>query len=265
MNRFSHVAPLRISIFGAMCFASGLLAVAQAPLAPKPFDVAAIRPNQSGSNSISMRTSHGTLTVSNVTVRTLILKAFRLREVQLSGGPDWINKERFDITAKTPDQSISDDDLWLSLQPLLIERFHLRFHRETKQGTVLSLVAIKTKPGLVPHVGTQPASMRISNNGGKASMDAKNVSMAKFCSALADLASQVVVDNTRLNGGFDFKLEWAQDHNEESMLNSIEEGLGVSGPSLYSALQEQLGLKLQRGTGPVENLVVDAIDRPTAN
>jgi len=256
---------LAVSWFVAALFMAVVSAQAQAPQGPKPFDVAAIKPNKTGSNGISMGTSHGRLTASNVTARTLILKAFQLRDIQLSGGPGWISTERFDVSAKTADQSISDDDLWLSLQPLLIDRFHLKFHRESKQGAVLSLVTAKAKSGLVPHVGIQNPSMRISSSGGKSSVDAKNISMAKFASTLAEFTSHIVLDNTRLNGGFDFKLEWAQDHNEESMLSTIEESLGVTGPSLYSALEEQLGLKLQRATGTVENLVVDTIDRPTPN
>jgi bla regulator protein BlaR1 len=275
MHRFANATILHSSpspiraLLCALWLATASFAAAsaqtQAPSLPKPFDVAAIKPNKAGSNNTSMGTSHGRLTATNLTVRTLILKAFRLTDVQLSGGPDWISTERFDISAKTADQSISDDDLALSLQPLLVDRFHLKFHRETRQEPVLSLVAGKTKPGLAPHIGTQEPSMRISNGGGKASLDAKNVSMAKFTSTLAGFTSHVVRDNTRLNGGFDFKLEWAQDHSEESTLSNIEESLGITGPSLYTALQEQLGLKLERATGPVEILVVDAIDRPTAN
>jgi uncharacterized protein (TIGR03435 family) len=266
-----HTSPSRRRTFLAMlwlatgCLVSTATAQTQTLSAPKPFDVAAIKPNKSGGNSTSMGTSHGRLTTSNVKVRTLILKAFQLRDVQLSGGPDWINTERFDISAKTADQSISDNDLWFSLQPLLIDRFHLKFHRATKQEAVLSLVTDKKKPGLVPYVGTQSDSMRVSNNGSKTSLDAKNVSMSKLALALAGFTSHVVLDNTGLNGGFDFKLEWAQDHPEESTLSNIEESLGMTGPSIYNALQDQLGLKLQHATGPVETLVVDAIDRPTPN
>ena len=260
----------RRALFAVLCLAIGFFAAAvpalpQSPSVPKPFDVAAIKPNKTGSGTTSMGTSHGRLTASNLTVRTLILKAFQLRDVQLSGGPDWINTERFDISAKTADQSISDNDLWFSLQPLLIDRFHLKFHRATKQEAVLSLVTDKKKPGLVPYVGTQSDSMRFSNNGGKTSLDAKNVSMSKLALTLAGFTSHVVLDNTGLNGGFDFKLDWVQDRPEGSTLSNIEESLGMAGPSVYTALQEQLGLKLQRATGPVETLVIDAINSPTPN
>jgi len=276
MNPFSNTSAPHTSLSRRRAFLAALwLAVgsfapaapsqAQAPPLPKPFDVAAIKPNKSGSNNTSMGTSHGRLTASNVNARTLILKAFQLREVQLSGGPDWINTERFDISAKAADQSISDDDLWLSLQPLLIDRFHLKFHRQTRQGPVFSLVAGKLKPAFVPHVGIQVPSMRTSNNGGKTALDAKNISMEKLAFTLSGITSYIVLDNTRLNGGFDFKLEWAQDRPEGSTFSNIEESLGIAGPSIYTALQEQLGLKLQHATGPVESLVVDAIDRPTPN
>jgi uncharacterized protein (TIGR03435 family) len=276
MPQFSSTAapnsPLtqRRTFHAALWLAIGFFAAtppthAQATPAPKPFDVAAIKPNKSGSDNTSMRTSHGWLTASNVTVRTLILKAFQLRDVQLSGGPEWIHTERFDISAKTADPSISDDDLWLSLQPLLIERFHLKFHRATKQEPVLSLVVGKLKPELVPDSTPKEPSLRTSQNGSKASLEAKNVSMARFASALAGFTNYIVLDNTRLNGGFNFRLEWAQERPDEPMLSSIEESLGMTDPSLYTALQEQLGLKLQRTTGPVEIVVVDGIERPTPN
>jgi uncharacterized protein (TIGR03435 family) len=274
MNPLSIATPIYTSPgrgrirLAALWLTTGFFAAAasaQAPSTQKPFDVAAIKPNTSGSNNTSMETSHGRLTASNVTARTLLLKAFQLRDVQLSGGPDWINTERFDISAKTADQSISDDDLWLSLQPLLIDRFHLKFHRATKQESVQSLAVDKLKPALQPHVGTQAPSMRISNSGGNANLDAKNISMAKFASTLAGFTGHIVLDNTRLNGGFDFKLQWAQDRPEESTLSSIEESIGAAGPSLPTALHEQLGLKIEHATGPVEHLVIDAIDMPTAN
>lgn len=249
----------------AAAFAAGAAAQTQSAASPKAFDVAAIKPNKTGSNSTSMRTSHGTLSASNVTARTLIVKAFNLRENQVTGGPDWVDSDRFDVSAKTDDQSISDDDLWLSLQPLLIDRFHLKFHRETKQEPVLSLVAAKVKPALAPHSGGGQPSMRISIGGGKASMKASNVSMTKLASSLSVFTGRAVIDNTQLKGGFDFTLEWAQDHPEESTLSSIEESLGVSGPALDTALREQLGLNLQHATGPVEHVIVDTIDRPTAN
>jgi uncharacterized protein (TIGR03435 family) len=86
-----------------------------------------------------------------------------------------------------------------------------------------------------------------------------------MATTLAGFTSHVVLDNTGLSGGFDFKLEWAQDRPEESTLSNIAESLGMTGPSIYNALQDQLGLKLQHATGPVEIFLVDAIDRPTPN
>src|SRR5579863_7711314 len=90
---------------------------------PPAFDVASVKPNTSGTGNFSMGTSHGRLTATNVSVRTLILKGF-----QVTGGPGWLGTERYDVVAKTENTSVSDDDLWLLLQPLLAERFKLRFH-----------------------------------------------------------------------------------------------------------------------------------------
>ncbi len=108
-----------------------------------PFDVASIKANHSGSGSVGMRTSHGTLTVSNVTLRTLIQKGCHVKDSQISGGPAWLDTERYDIAAKTERTDISDERLWLSLQPLLADRFRLRFHRETKQLPIYSLIVAK--------------------------------------------------------------------------------------------------------------------------
>ena len=141
--------------------------------------------------------------------RALILKAnFQLKAAQLSGGPDWISTERFDISAKTADQSISDDDLALSLQPLLVDRFHLKFHRETRQEPVLALVTDKVKPGAVPHAGAGEPSMRTSMAGGKASLKASNVSMTKLASRPAGFTGRVVLDKPA-QGRFRFQTDWA--------------------------------------------------------
>ena len=261
-----RLASLATLLLAASLFAPLAQSQIQAPRpSPRPFDVAAIKPDKTGSNSASMSTSHGRLTATNVTARTLILRAFQLKDIQISGGPGWIDTDRYDVSARTEDRSISDDDLWLSLQPLLLERFHLKFRRGIKQGPVLSLVTDKAKAGLVAHRGTDTPSLKISSSGGKASLVASNISMAKLASSLSGFTGRIVVDNTRLNGGFDFKLEWEQDRQEESRLTGMEESLGITGPSIYTALPEQLGLKLQHANGPVENLVVDSIDRPTEN
>jgi len=246
---------------------------AQAPAQSKtaavaPFDVASIKANRSGSGSVSMRTSHGRLTVSNVTVRMLIQSGFHVKDSQISGGPAWLETERYDIVAKTERTDISDDDLWRSLQPLLVDRFRLRFHRETKQLPVYLLIVAKGGPRLKNHIGDDQQTLKSTAGSGKAKIEATKTSMPKFADSLARFLDRPVVDNTQLKGEYDLKLEWAQDHPGESspsILDSLREEVGLTGPTVFTAMQEQLGLKLQPTKGPVEIVSVDSAEKASEN
>jgi len=241
--------------------------------APGAFDAASVKPSNSSNGGFSMGTSKGRLTVTNVPVRELILKGFHLKDSQVSGGPGWLSTERYDIVAKTSNTTISDDNLWLLLQPLLTERFKLKFHRETKQLPVYSLVVAKGGPKLTPHIGGAEGKDEPTISGrmgsGKASLDVKKISMARLADTLGGYMDHTVIDRTGLKGDYDFKLDWAQEHPGEeigsSVLTSLQEGLGLAGPTIFTAVQEQLGLKLESAKGPVETIVIDGAERPTAN
>jgi uncharacterized protein (TIGR03435 family) len=246
------------------------LAVAMA-FAQKPpaFDAASVKPNTSGTGGFSMGTSHGRLTATNVPVRTLILKGFHSKDSQVTGGPGWLETERYDVVAKTENASIGDNDLWLLLQPLLAERFKLRFHRETKQLPVYSMTVAKGGPKLKPHVGDDEPTMTGRTGSGKASIADTRTSVAKLADTLGEHTDRIVIDNTGLKGVYDFKLDWAQEDSHEpaglSMLSSLQEGLGFAGPSIFTAVQEQLGLKLGPAKGPVEIIVIDSAEKASAN
>ena len=228
--------------------ALGGLCPAQVPTRlqqPQPFDVAVVKPNHSGSGSTTGRTFHGQLTATNVTVRDLVLRAFQLMNTQVTGGPDWINSERYEVTARTEDTSISDDRLWLSLQPLLSERFHLKLHRTTKDAPIYSLIVGQAKHTPVPHKGQDEPSLSTSISSSIGKMQGSNISMAGLAAALTPIAGRTVIDNTPLAGGFDFKLEWEREAPDGSMLGAIEQKVGLSSPTLTDAVQDQLGLKLQ--------------------
>ncbi len=147
-----------------------------------------------------MSTDRGRLTATNVPVRTLILKGFRVKDFQVSGGPGWLVTERYDIVAKTENTAISDDDLWLLLQPLLKERFQWKVHRETRQLPVYSLVVAKGGPKLVAHVARVDAKDEATLAGrmgaGKASLVAMKTSMSKLADVLGDHLDRTVVDRT---------------------------------------------------------------------
>lgn len=230
----------------------------------RAFDVASIKPDLSGGGGFGMGTSHGRLTATNVSVRELILKGFHLKEFQVSGGPAWLGTERYDIDARTENAGIGDDELWLLLQPLLTERFKLKYHRETKQLPVYSLIIAKGGPKLRIHTGTDESRISGRMSSGKASIDATRTSMAKIADILGDHTDRKVIDNTGLKGDYDFKLDWAQEHPGE-ILGGLQEQLGLSGPSIFTAVQEQLGLKLEPAKGPVEIIVIDSAEKASAN
>jgi uncharacterized protein (TIGR03435 family) len=137
---------------------------------------------------------------------------------------------------------------------MLADRFHFKFHRETKEMQIYSLTVAKGGARLTAHAGEGDSSTHISNGSGKSSVSSTNISMPRLASLLGGRVDRMVVDNTQLAGGYDVKLEWAPNPSAES-----------TEPSLFTALQEQLGLKLESTRGPVEIIVIDNLDRPSEN
>ena len=190
-----------------------------------------------------------------MTTKALIQQAFGLKEFQVSGGPSWLVNDNFDFLAKTTTPvDLAPKVLQPLLQSLLADRFHLKFHRETKELPVYWLVAAKGGPKLTPHTGGGGVSTNSNGNGVSEKMNATNLSMAGFAGFLAAGMDRPVIDHTAIKGEFDLKLEWSPDQATDS-----------TGPSVFTALQEQLGLRLESNKGPVEILVVDSIDKPTEN
>ncbi|HVW08528.1 MAG TPA: TIGR03435 family protein [Bryobacteraceae bacterium] len=251
--------PLLLLLAAYACFAQQ----------PRAFDVAAVKPNASGGNGVSMRTQHGHLTVENAPLFQIIQQAFLIKEFQLSGGPGWIMSERYNIDARMEKDDISDRDLWLSLQPLLTDRFHLKFHREPRTMPVFSLVVAKGGPKFQPHKesadGKDQPRLGVSIGSGKGKLTATKTTMASFADSLGHQVDRVVVDNTGLKGEYDFTVEWSPDNHEGSIVSAVEEKVGLTGLSVFEALQEQLGLKLESSKGPVQVIVIDSVDRPSAN
>jgi len=145
------------------------------------------------------------------------------------------------------------------MQALLADRFKLALHRDTKELPVYALTIARGGPKLSASGGEFPR-MRI----GRGQIEAQKWTMAKFASDLARQLGRPVIDRTELAGTYDFKLEWTPD---ESQPGSAEPGgertISVVGPSIFTALQEQLGLRLESTKGPVEILVVDHVEKPS--
>jgi uncharacterized protein (TIGR03435 family) len=267
---------------GALVVATGAVSLyAQGQAASVPaaatFDVASVKPVAGGGSSFSIETQPGgTLRAENVSVRTLILDAFRVQESQLVQLPTWAASERFTIAARAG-RPASDAQLWAMMRTLLEERFRLRVHTEERQGSVYFLELSRSDRSLGPKLlavnrdcsidspapPAQPArtpgfcGMDANTGGPRESLRGGAQTMAQLANALGTYAvPRPVIDRTGLVGTFDFTVQWARE--PQAGAASLTDDV-----SILTALPEQLGLRLEGGRGPVQVLVVDNLERPT--
>jgi uncharacterized protein (TIGR03435 family) len=243
----------KLMLFFALALALGAQTLA--------FEVASIKPNQSGGGGSSIRPSAGRITMENDSLRKITLWAYGIpddREYALIG-PDWLATERFDIQATFPADT-PPEQVRLMTQALLAERFKLALHRESRQMPIYVLVVGKGGPKIHPVEDGQGRT-----SGGRGRLEAAKITIQKLADLLARLTGQQVVNETGLKGVFDFTLEWSPDETQKMSPDEVA-AAGSTGPSIYSALQEQLGLKLEGRKGPVDVLVVDHMEKvPTGN
>lgn len=200
----------------------------------------------------------GRCVITDARLGHLIRFAFDLRNGELNdSGHDWISGgfERYNVEAKAEDPpKTTEAELRAMLQALLVERFRLKFHRETIEEQGFALVVARNGPKLQPSKGGD-AEIRINNNLGKpvpgqpVVVVARNYSMAGLVGLLSGINPHPVVDKTGLSGVYDFTLTWDD----------------AAGPSLSTAIQEQLGLKFESQKVPVLLLVVDSAEKPSGN
>jgi bla regulator protein blaR1 len=230
------------------------------------------------------------MAAQDATLLFLIQVAYGVRDFQVTGGPGWMNTEHYDITAKGEDGA-QQSQLPLMLQSLLAHRFKVTFHRETKEMPVYFLMAAKggiklAEPkegscvavgpnGPEPTPGQQPrnlcGNMRRSSRG----LDAFRIGMWQLTMFFSDVLRRPVIDKTDFKGTFDAHLEFARDEALTAGIlgNTAPGGPGgpppppadSSAPSIFAAVQEQLGLKLEPTKGPVEFLVIDHVEKPSEN
>jgi uncharacterized protein (TIGR03435 family) len=186
--------------------------------------------------------------LSGITAKSLIAYAYDVREFQVSGGPSWLDSDEYDIVAK-PQGDISSERILAMTRNLLADRFRLNLHRESKELPVLALVIAKGGAKLHPSVAGG-----LDVRGGKGHFTARKITMPILAAQLAGrVFDRPVLDRTGIAGEFDIDLDWALDENPDT------------GPSIFTALREQLGLRLESARGPVEMLVIDHAERPSEN
>jgi len=244
------------------------------------FDVATIKPGKPGAQGSTFSFTPGEgVEVTNGTLKGIIEMAYDVRDFQITGGPAWTDSQMFDIAAKNAasdtgsqaDNSTARiEDTRLRLQALLRQRFQLKIRREMKELPVYVLEVGKKGPTLLESSAANPAGASPAGiNAGCGQMTGTNTSMANLAYKLSRLLDRTVLDRTSLTGNYDFQLSWTLDTGGCSA-PSLSGGSSVSanaadGPSLFTALKEQLGLMLVSQKAPVEVLVIEHAERPSAN
>jgi len=221
------------------------------------FEVASVKENKSGSQNSSNRTAGERYSGTNVSLVSLLRTAYALQEFQIAGYPAWAETDKFDVEAKM-ESGANPPDFPLMLQKLLAERFKLVVHREPRQTSIYTLVVAKDGPKLKPGDPSKCGGSSCGFNASPTEIVGENVSMSQFAFRLSRSIGTHVVDGTSLKGTFDFKVTWLPDDRFS--------GRGASAnPTLFTAIQEQLGLRLQAGRGPVDTLVIDRAEKPVAD
>jgi uncharacterized protein (TIGR03435 family) len=230
--------------------ALSLCAPAQHPV----FEVASIKPGNPESRLLRSTITPGNLRADNVTIRTLIEDAYRLKPFQLTGGPRWIDQDRFEILAKAAG-SATADQVRLMLQALLEDRFRLVLRRETKEQTI-SYLAVKNQPKRTPSKeGTRQGFMtRVERDGAVNHVSFQATPMAALADMLARQLGHMVQDRTGLDGAFDFEFDATREENAPNPF------IVPWAPSLG-----QIGLRLESAKGPVEFFVIERAEKPLAN
>jgi bla regulator protein blaR1 len=232
------------------------------------FEAASIKPSQpaiADRRIAGIQTpGGGRLNTLSTSLRMLITFAYNVKDFQVSGGPGWADSESYDIVAKA-EGNATRPQLRLMLRTLLTDRFKLALRHETKEAPIYELVAAKGGPKI--QEDTTSPRQRIAMTGvGK--LMAQKTLLAVLAEVLGTITGRPVVDNTGLPSTYTFKLEWTPAVGERGLPGPPQPDvapLDSNGPSLFAALQEQLGLRLQSVKGSVESLVIENAEKPTEN
>jgi len=257
------------------------------------YEVASVKPNTSNSGMIRFMgpPQSATFTATNATLQILITLAYQVKPFQIEGANGWIASDRFDISAKPPEGSVTREQSWMMLQALLEDRFKLAVHRTTKEVPIYALTAakgglkikpasedtcFKMVPGGPPPPPPGPGGRPVIPCGGffmgPNTLQGGGISMSQLADGLTNILGRPVIDKSGFAGAFDVRLEFSR----EGTQPMGAAGFGTpgappvtlpdnNGPTIFTALQEQLGLKLESQKGPADLLVIDHAEKPSEN
>jgi len=276
----------------AFCLIGGAVIAAQQP--EPTFEVASVKVNTSGDGPQFIRMLPGNrFGATNMPARALITLAYQLQQFQLVGGPSWLGNERYDIVAKLAGEAVpfvpgQPNPAMLAVRSLLADRFKLKLHKETREMDVYNLVMIKpgvAGPQLKP-AATDCAAQASARRGGPppgpppgppgpndpfncglmgtpGMIRMGGMPVSQLTGMLTNQTGRVVFDKTNLTGNWDFTLKYLFEGRGGQPLPPNIAPPDPDAPSLYTAIQEQLGMKLESAKAPVEVTVIDSIDHPT--
>jgi uncharacterized protein (TIGR03435 family) len=285
-----------LCLAGSAVLAVAGLASAQAPAARPEFEVASLKPNTSGNGMINIRPpAGGRFTATNARLKMLIGLAYKVQNFEILGGPGWIDSDGYDVTAKAADSNIGIEQLRPMLQTLLEDRFKLAVHRETRDVPVYALLPARNGPklpeakegGCVPFGPDKPPPPPPAPGQfpptpcggffmGPNHMEGGKISMTQFVNSLSNILGRPVIDKTGFKGTFDVKLDFSPEGTAFAGRGGFRPPPGGGGPpdapqnvdappSIFTVVQEQLGLKLESQKGPGEVLIIDHAEKATEN
>ena len=264
---FNRVS-LAVTCFSISVF--GLVAAGQVAATPPAFDVASIHINNTetdGHHHMYNDPAESHFRTVNLALRDLIQFAYALPKSQILGGPAWLDSVMFDIDAKC-DPSVdaqlkalptaqAQHQKQLMLQALLADRFHLKIHQETHEQSVYGLVVAKNGPSFKP---SQMNGTTIDTGGAHMHIQGGDDTISILARELALVLGRVVLNQTGLSGRYNLTLRWTPDDAPPPIASDQP-----APPGIFTAIQEQLGLKLESTHGPVPVLVIDSVEMPSAN
>jgi uncharacterized protein (TIGR03435 family) len=250
---------------------AGIFLLARAFAQHQGFDVVSVKPSDPLSNGMRLGVSpSGTFEARGATLLDLISQAYDVRVFQIVGAPGWASTDKYEIITKdevkgpsgTDRTSMNEkqraefnDRLFGKLQAMLADRYQLKLHREKKEIPVYALVI--SKGGIRMQVSSESDDRDGMNGGrtddGKSTLTGRNLPLEHLVRFLSNQTARPVIDQTGLTGKYNFKIMYAPGMDD------------ITGPSIFTALQEQLGLKLESQKGPADVLVIDSVQKPSEN
>ena len=273
ISRSRMACAVAVCAITAMILATGALVRAQQPSAPRPaFEVASIKPGDPDSQIFRIGSMPGgRFAANNASLKMLIQTAYDVRSHQISGGPNWLDSAKYDIDGKpeaatpVPSGVAGMLQMRLMLQSLIEDRFKLKLHREIKEEPVYELIVARGGPKLkaaTDSLKQQQRGLRM----GRGQLTGTAAPISILVNVLSQQLGRSVIDKTGLGGQYDFELKWTLEVGQsQSGPPDVVPSPDLAGPSLFTAVQEQLGLKLESAKGPVDVLVIDHAEKPSEN